>query len=276
MKIREITPNDLPDITNLLAEGFPRKSFNYWHNALSRLTVRPKLGNLPKFGFTLELDNSLQGVILMITQEMCGDFFCNLSSWYIRPKFRKYAPLLFQRSLRFKGVNYTDCSPAAHILPIIRKFGFQPYTAGTMMLDARAALRPGSAVEPLTQTSLNGFEPELQENITRHLAYGCQGFLLSDRQVGRTPVLFRTTRLKRMVPAARFILGDPRHLITQASGLARVLLRRGIPVMLIDWPEGVPHSDGRLLPQYGLRYYRGEAHPDVGDLRDTEIGIFGL
>lgn len=278
MKIREITLADLPALATLLTEGFPSKTLAYWKNALNLLATRPKVGDLPQFGLALEMDNALQGVMLMIARDTGAAVFCNLSSWYIRPDLRKYAPLLFQRSLRFKEVNYTDCSPAAHVLPIVEKFGFQPYTAGTVLLDARAILRPGPPppVVALTTAALNQLDPGLRTDVTRHLDYGCQGFLLRGQQGQPIPVLYRKTRLKRLVSAARFVLGDPQHLVAQAPGLARALLRRGVPIMLVDWPQGITQAAGILLPRYGVRYSRAETHPDAGDLRDTEIGVFGF
>ncbi len=277
MKIREITPDDLPALVALLTEGFPRKTPAYWQNALDILATRPKVGDLPQFGLTVEHDGVLHGVMLLIAQDTERGPMCNLSSWYMRPDMRKYAALLFQRSLRWKGVSYTDCSPADHVLPIVEKFGFTPYTGGTVLLDARAALRPGPAVRALkTATALEDLSAAQRAQVARALSYGCRGFMLKDASGAPVPVLYRTTKLKGLVPAARFVLGDPRLLISHAPGLMRALFARAIPVMLIDWlPDDAP-TTGKVLPHYGLRYCRGETRPEVGDLSDTEIGLFGL
>ncbi len=275
MRIREITLDDLPTIASLLTEGFPSKSILYWQNALAILAERPSVGELPQFGLAIEVDGALQGVMLMIAQSTKENPLCNLSSWYIRPDFRKYAVLLFQRSLRFKNVTYTDCSPASHVLPVIQKFGFVPYTGGTLLLDARIIFKPSQKITILDKAvaSQSSFK---HVDISKHIDCGCRGFLLSDANGRPTPVLYRVTRLKRLVPAAQFVFGSPKVLLEHAPGLLRALLRDGVPIMLIDWPQGETPTVGKMMPRHNLRYYRGGTKPDAGDLANTEIGLFGL
>lgn len=272
-KIREIEDRDLPGIVTLLSEGFSSKTPGYWERALARLAARPRVDPLPVYGLMLDDGETAQGVMLMISATREQGPVCNLSSWYVRADFRAQAPLLFHRSLRFKGVCFTDCSPAAHVLPIITKFGFRPYSGGSVLIDARTALRGGGRVRSLDPGALQGSQ-------RTHLDYGCQGFLIEGPGGEPEAALYRPTRLKKRIPAARFVSGDPERLFVHAGGLARGLLRRGIPLMLIDCPPGVTPPVGRLLPEYQLRYTK-TATPDgpdpaVGDLLDTEVAVFGL
>lgn len=276
MKIREIEGSDLSAVILLLCEGFPKKNKEYWQKAIAVLAGRPRCRDVPIYGIALEIDNTLQGLILVIASQMDGNIICNISSWYVRPEYRKYSPFLFQRILRLKDVSFTDCSPAQHVLPIVTKFGFQPYTGGTLLVDARACCRRGGSVNDLNMSSLKRIDPALQEMIESHLSYGCQGFLVTGKTRYPAPVLYRTTRLKRIIPAAQFIYGDPSTIAQNAGALARKLLRRGVLVMLIDQPSNPEPILGRSFPEYNLRYIRGPHTPPVGNLLDTEIALFGL
>ncbi len=276
MKIRQIEKTDLPAVQALLGEGFPRKSSAYWQRALETLAARPQIGDLPRFGMLLETDGQTEGVMLMIASETAGRAFCNLSSWYVRPAARKYAPFLFQRSLRWKGVTYTDCSPAAHVLPIIEKFGFRPYSGGTLLLDGRAGLRRGAELQTLTNDNLGRIDPALRASIMAHLAYGCQGILLEEPNQPPTPLLYRKARLRRHVPAARFLFGDPGLVARNAGPLMRRLLGRGIVLALVDARLGETYTTGRILPDYSRRYFKGDTAPVIGDLRETEMALFGF
>lgn len=276
MKIRPIEETDLTAVEAMLSEGFPRKPAAYWRKALGLLAGRDPVGDLPRFGLLLETREQPTGVMLMIASRERGRQFCNLSSWYVRPDARKYAPYLFQRSLRWKSVTYTDCSPAPHVLPIVEKFGFRPYSGGTILFGPLTGLRRGNAVFPLNGETLTRIDPALRPSLEAQLSYGCKGFLIEKPGHPLAPVLYRTTRLKKHIPAARFLYGDPMLLSENAGSLMRALMGRGVPLMLVDAPEGGVLRGGRLLPEYGRRYFRGEEPPPVGDLRETEMALFGL
>ena len=55
---------------------------------------------------------------------------CNLSSWYVEPAFRTYAPLLVSQAMRHKDVTYMNVSAAPHTWPIIEAQGFARYSEG--------------------------------------------------------------------------------------------------------------------------------------------------
>jgi len=276
MKIHPIDPDDLPAVVQLLCEGFPSRDAGYWQHALALLADRPKIGDLPQFGLALAVEDRIEGVMLMISADIAGTRYCNLSSWYVRPDFRRFSPFLFQKSLKVKDVTYTDCSPAPHVLPIVEKFGFAAYTGGTLLVDVRAALRGGAPVHVLDSGNLSRVDPARQATIRAHLSWGCQGLLLEGQDDYPVALLYRTARLKRLVPAARFILGNPEVLVANAGPIMRRLMARGIVVALIDAPAGGAFDVGRLMPDYGRRYCKGAHPPPVGDLRETELALFGL
>jgi hypothetical protein len=70
--LREIEGTDISELCALLAEGFPRRKFEYRQTALDTLTCRPALKGYPRYGYCLEVDGHLEGVLLLLTDRWCG------------------------------------------------------------------------------------------------------------------------------------------------------------------------------------------------------------
>ncbi len=275
MHLREIEDTDIPEVCALLAEGFPKRTLGYWKNALDILTRRPTVEGYPRYGYGLEVDGRLEGVLLLLTARIEGVIRSNLSSWYVREPHRKFAAFLFQRTIRTKGSVYLNLSPSPVALPIAEAFGFKPYTGGTLLVDARSALKASDvSVRPLTPEMASGLDAVTRSMAEAHLSYGCAGLLLEDAD-GPIIALYRIKWLKRLIPAARFVAGDSARLVKASGGLMRALLRRGVPLCLIDAPLNYTPPPGvRLLARRERRYARGAVPPAPGDLLETEIALF--
>ncbi len=276
MTFREISEADLPAIPGLLSEGFPSTAPGFWDNALDVLSRRSAVEGMPRYGIVLESDGALCGVMLMIAHRREEVTYCNLSSWYVRDSHRGLASFMFGHSLKAKDVTFLDCSPTPAVVPIVEQFGFEPYTGGSLLLDARAAFRTGPKVQKLTPETLASCGGADRERIEENLSYGCQGFVAHDENGVAVPILYRVSRVKRHVPVARFVYGAPTTILAHAGAIARRLLVRSIPLMLLDWPTEAAVPFGRALPAYGVRYKRGDNTPDLGDLLDTEYALFGI
>lgn len=278
MQLREIETTDLPAVAGLLKEGFPRRRPAYWDRALSVLEARPRVEGYPRFGFVLEVDGKPEGVMLLLSSRIGGEVRSNLSSWYVREAHRKYATFMFQRTIKARGGVYLNLSPSQAALPIAEAFGFRPYTDGTLLIDMRRAVTPVSGVQvgDLTAAGLAAMpDNEDREVVARHLAVGCRGLCLQDEQ-GAMAALWRIKRLKRLVPAARFVAGDPARLVAAAGPLMRALALRGVPMALIDAPpQFAPPPGIRAMPERERRYFKGAPPPAPGDLLETEIALFG-
>ena len=81
------------------------------------------------------------GVLLLIyTSRSDGAetaIYCNLSSWYVEPAFRNYAPMLTKIAQRNKEVTYINISPATWTWPIIETQGFARLLQRAVLLAAR-------------------------------------------------------------------------------------------------------------------------------------------
>jgi hypothetical protein len=282
VKIRVISKDDCEAVMALLCEGFPRRDRAYWVRAFQHLDRRPEISGYPKYGFLIEDQGAVQGVMLILTADLgtgfAGGLRSNLSSWYVREPWRKYATFMLRAGLKAQGGCYTDLSPAPQVVQINAALGFKPYTGGSILLDARSALRGGGKVsfwDGVAETKLSsGLDPALKAIARRHIGYGCTALLVAG-PAGPQLALYRIKKLKRVIPAARFVYGDPALLTGSAGAVMRALLGRGVPLAQIDAPTGFSPSAGRLMPARDLRYATGGVPPLAGDLLETEIAVFG-
>lgn len=283
MKIRLITKDDLNAVLLLLCEGFPRRNHAYWAKALQHLDQRPEVAGYPKYGFLIEDQGAVQGVMLILTADLgpgfAGGLRSNLSSWYVRAPWRKFATFMLRAGLKAQGGCYTDLSPAPQVVQINAALGFAPYTGGSILLDARSAVTGGGGDvtfwDGKTDAGLAAkLAPGLAAVARRHIGYGCTAMLLATQE-GTHLALYRIKRLKKVLPAARFVFGDPALLVASAGPLMRALLMRGVPLAQIDAPVGLQPRAGRLMPSRDLRYATGGTPPLAGDLLETEIAVFG-
>ena len=259
VNIREIGAKDLDAIHELLCEGFPRRTPEYWRSAIQCLSERALVPECHRYGYLLEADRQPQGVLLVLNAIVDSSIRSNLSSWYVRQPFRFLATRMVQVATRPNGGVYLDLSPAAKVLPIVKALGFKPYSDGTLFFTPRLLLSsaPGARV---TDWCKEG---------------NCDGFYLEDR-LGRIKVLYRIKTLKKAIPAARFVYGDPKRLSAAGGAVARALLKKGIPVAMADAPVGFVPPRGIIhMPQREIRYSKHGIPPKVGDLRESEIALFG-
>lgn len=271
MAIRMIEEADLAQVQALLCEGFPRQQPAYWARALDLLKSRPIVADLPRYGYAIDTDGRLDGVLLTIASQRGDRAFCNLSSWYVRENQRATSIFLLRRALRHKDVTFTDISPVKTIVEMIGKLGFAAHTGGVVLLSP-ANLLHGSKmpVESLNRAFSDPRGAEETLRLHHHLKAGCAGLV-----IGGEPALYRIKRLKKTLPCARFVSGTPERLIAAAGPLMRHLALRGIPLAMIDLPQGLRPAHGQAYPTRELRYVAGGEPLPAGDLLETELALFG-
>src|SRR5277367_4947394 len=178
IRCRQIDESDVPAVAELLWRGFPNRNRQFWHHALDELTRREPPPDLPKYGYLLETDGVAVGVILVICSTMRVDGTsaprCNLSSWYVEPAFRTYAPLLVSQALRHKEVTYLNVSAAPHTWPIIEAQGFSRYSDGIFIALPALALGGAKAdvFDARRQPSVP-FDTFERDTLVQHAAHGC-------------------------------------------------------------------------------------------------------
>jgi hypothetical protein len=204
---------------------------------------------------------------------------CNLSSWYVEPAFRTYAPLLVSHAVRHKDVTYLNVSPAPHTLPIIEAQGFSRYCDGVFVAVpmfnglfggekvrvVRVPERPDVAIDPADEAILE-----------QHAALGCVSlWCVADGCA--YPFVFRPRLAKRVVPCAQLIYcRDIADLARFAGPIGRLLARNGRPFVILDANGAVPGLLGWFNRGNMPKYFKGPLRPRLGDLAYTEHAVLGV
>ena len=277
MAIREITDADLEAVRKLLVEGFPGRSNDYWKKGLTNLGSLPLVEGFPRYGYLVDADHAPQGVLLTITSDRgVAGVRTSFSSWYVRERYRHLALLLFRHALQLKNTTFLNPSPSDHVVPIVKAFGFEPYTAGMVMLDVRTAMRGRSArgtVRRLGVDDLADLAERERQVADDHLRMGCDVLRLqTDARDGL--LIHRRKWIKRSLPCSQAILADPELMIELAGPVMRALAGRGSLLALCDVGQTEKPATGRVFPR-GIRYFKGAAPPPVGDLSYSELAVFG-
>ena len=153
---------------------------------------------------------------------------CNLSSWYVEPRFRAYAPMLVSHAVRHKNVTYTNVSSAPHTRPTIEAQGFSRYSEGIFVaVPALQGPFGGPAVEVFdvrrqAPGRLRSLGPR---DFAAHAAYGCISLWCATSERAY-PFVFRRRLVKRFVPCAQLIYcGDVGDFVRFAGPVGRALMR---------------------------------------------------
>ena len=283
IRCHQIDEGDIPAAAELLRRGFPNRNRRFWQHALSELARREAPPGLPKYGYLLESGGMPVGAILMICSAMRdGDTLaprCNLSSWYVEPAFRAYAPLLVSQALRHKEVTYTNVSAAPHTWPIIEAQGFSRYSDGIFVCLPALQRAPGGdkvtvfAADVSPPIAVDVFERKI---LLQHAEHGCISLWVVSG--GRAfPFVFRPRLVKGFIPCAQLIYCRDMADFTRFAGpIGRYLMRRGRAVAIVDANGPIPGLIGLFRRGSKPKYFKGPQRPRLGDLAYTEYAIMGV
>jgi hypothetical protein len=249
--------------------------------ALARLEQHPSPPGLPKYGYVLDDDGRLVGVILLICTDVpsngASHFRCNMSSWYVMPAYRSYAALLAQRATRHKNVTFFNVTPAPHTWPILEAQGFRPFAVGRVLsvpwLNRSLFRARVEEIPPGIQADRDLEQAEI-DLLLRHKEYGCLSVICEfDGQ--RYPFVFGLEQRRRFLYLANLIYcRNPQEFVRFAGPVGRFLARRGYLFVEI-------HSNGRipgLIGRYSNgrpKYRKGGDQIHPGDVAYSERVIFG-
>jgi len=269
-----------------LTRGFVGRSRDYWMQGLRRQAVREVPNGYPRFGYMLDHDGAVAGVLLLLyTARNDGGvptIQCNLSSWYVDPAFRNYAPLLTKIAQRHKEVTYLNISPATWTWPIIEAQGFSSYCSGLFFsIPVLSRVAPGMAVETITPgtKAVDGLSVSEVELLTRHARYGCLSLVCRAPGGEPLPFILSPMRIRRGLiapPAMQLIYcRDIAEFTACAGSIGRVLLRHGKVSVILDANGPVAGLTGIFSRARGRKYFKGPHRPRLADLTDTELVLYG-
>jgi hypothetical protein len=284
IRCREIGTADLDAIADLLTRGFPRRSRDYWMDGLQRSSVREVPEGFPRFGYLLDHEGTPVGVLLLIyTARDDGSgtsIRCNLSSWYVEPAFRNYAPMLTNIAQRHKRVTYVNISPAHWTWRTIEAQGFRAYCAG-LFFSFPALSRPakGMRVEVVQRGAhaVDGLSEADVALLARHGAYGCLSLVCRAADGRGFPFVLQPMRIRRIAPLAMRLIycPDVADYVACAGAIGRFLLRRGRIFVALDANGRMKDLVGLYRRQHDRKYFKGPRCPRLGDTSDTELVIYG-
>jgi hypothetical protein len=286
LRCREISETDLDAVADLLTRGFAGRSRDYWMQGLRRQATREVPNGYPRFGYMLDFNGMPVGVLLLLyTSRSSGNataIQCNLSSWYVEPAFRNYAPLLTRIAQRHDEVTYLNISPATWTWPIIEAQGFEAYCSGLFFsFPVLSRPAPGMTVEtvsPDTKT-IDGLSATEVELLTRHARYGCLSLVCRAPTGGAFPFVLQPVRIRKgwiAPPAMQLIYcRDVADYVHCAGAIGRTLARHAKISVLLDANGPVSGIVGVFSKARGRKYFKGPTPPRLADLTDTELVLYG-
>ncbi|WP_065752166.1 acyl-CoA acyltransferase [Bradyrhizobium paxllaeri] len=283
IRCREIGIADLPAVADLLMRGFKSRSRDYWMEGLRRTSVREVPEGFPRFGYMLDHEGTPVGVLLLIyaARDHSGEtcIRCNVSSWYVEPTFRNYAPMLTKVAQRHKDVTYVNISPARWTWPTIEAQGFSAYCGGVFFsFPALSRSAKGMRVEVVQRDAkaIDGLSNADVALLARHAAYGCLSLVCRAADGHSFPFVLQPIRIRRIAPAMQLIYcHDVADYIACAGAIGRFLLRRGRISVALDANGHMNDLFGFYRAPRGRKYFMGPQRPRLADLSDTELVIYG-
>ena len=284
-RCREIFETDIEAVAELLTRGFGR-SLDYWIQGLRRQAVREVPQGYPRFGYMLDHGGAPVGVLLLLygLKSEAGEttIYCNLSSWYVEPAFRNYAPLLTKIAQKNKEVTYINISAATWTWPIIEMQGFRSYCSGLFFsIPALSRGGPRITIETVSPDThaIDGLSAAEVELLTRHARYGCLSLVCRTADGRALPFILQPLRIRKgwmALPAMQLVYCRNISEYVQCAGpIGRRLLSRGKISVVLDANDRVPGLIGLYTELRGRKYFKGPHQPRLADLTDTELVLYG-
>jgi hypothetical protein len=286
IRCREISETDIDAVADLLTRGFFGRSRDYWMQGLRRQAEREVPGGYPRFGYMIDNDGVPAGVLLLLCSSRRDGakttIYCNLSSWYVEPAFRNYAPMLAKIAQKNKEVTYTNISAATWTWPIIETQGFNAYCSGLFFsMPALSRVPTGMTTETIAPETkaIAGLAAGDVEMLTRHARYGCLSLVCRTAEGDTLPFILSPVRIRRgwIAPPAMQLIYCPdiARFVQCAGAIGRLLLGHGKISVLLDSNGSVPGLAGFFSQARGRKYFKGPHQPRLADLTDTELVLYG-
>lgn len=230
---------------SLLREGFPKHPDGFWERALNSVHDYSETWGLGAPGQVMSVDGEPVGVLLTISRRgVTGPKVVNLSSWYVRPKYRWLAPRMLMRATADPATTYTDLTASEEAAKLNKMLGFRTITETVAYLvlpmSAFATTR-ATRIVPMSARSMARLDEADRAMLVFHAQLDCICAVLED-ETGSSPLIFTRTS-RRGVPFARLIYARDRSVVHAARGaIARFLLRRGVFLLClcVNRGEAIP------------------------------------
>ena len=268
VRCRQIRETDLAALAALLAHGFPRSTEDYWREGFARFAALAPIEGMPRFGYVLEGEGALVGVLLLISSARSGRIYSNLSSWYVEPDWRAHSTLLVSMATKRKDVTFINASPAPHTWRTLTAQNFHPYNFGRSAVFPVLGFGGGRVSEEIPSDL-----PE-RDMLLAHREMGCVS-LVCDKDGEMSPFIFKHRLLDRLkVKMWELIYCRSNEDFARCgAALGRFALARGRLGFIVD--GRIDGMIGHYVAGKEPRFYKGSEAPPLNDLAFTEKVVFG-
>jgi hypothetical protein len=214
---------------------------------LSLISKHHERRELGPIGQLLMKGDDAAGVLLTIKSRLpgTGTIIVNLSSWYVEPSCRWFAPRMLQMASSNEDEIFTDLTPSPEACRLNERLGFATVTDCTLFYPLPfAALRPANArLRPLADIKPETLSAETRGMLEDHARLGCIVALM-EAENRHHPLVFLKTTTKRL-PSARLIHCDDRQVAQRhISEIARNLLGHCRVALTLAAREGERKAGG--------------------------------
>jgi acetoacetyl-CoA synthetase len=180
--VRRATADDTPRIVELLREGFgpDEREPQTWSALLSYEWISEK----PNLGFVLMAGERIVGFVGTVFSRRKDVVVCNLSSWYVLPKYRGWGALLLRAALQDETVSYVSLTPGPEAAATFRALHFWPVERKKIYLlpfaDAETLLHRRPELELRHERIRELLSPEERRIFDDHQPYDCLHLVVRD------------------------------------------------------------------------------------------------
>jgi hypothetical protein len=271
VRCREMIKSDIDSVIFLLNKGFAQGDPNFWSRAIQRLDDHQIPPNVSKYGYVLENNGSLVGLLLLIHSSIENSIRCYASGFYVEPEFRPYGPILSAVATARKDVTYINITALAQTRRLMEPLGFAPYVQGSFIfVPALCRAQHGVRITEIVE-GLPTWEAKLLQD---HTGYGCLSLvcLTSD---GAHPFVF-AQRKRRGVKSARLTYcRSQEDFLKFAGSLGRYLARRRFLLVSLNANEPISGLSGVYRGGWP-KYYKGSNRPRLCDEAYSDRVLFGF
>jgi hypothetical protein len=284
IRARQITGADVTEVVDLLSRGFSaQRSPKFWREVLTGLATRSVPPKYPRYGYILESDGKPVGVFLQIFSTVWSDgratTRCNVSSVYVEPAFRVYAPLFEMQAFKHDHVTVLDLTPGPSRYAVVQARGYTRYSSGVFISMPSLSRPPKDTIVRVLEAHdrpdvpIDAHERDL---VLEHADFGCVSLWCVTPERAY-PFVFRPRVLKGFLRCAQLVYcPSVDEFVRFARPLGMFLARCMQFFVMIDANGPIRGLHGKYFPGKMPRYFRGSDRPRLGDLAYTEIALFGI
>lgn len=281
--LHAIDESNLQQAFELLCEGFPNRSEQFWHTALGRITQTGgnKRADVP-IGFLMGQAGAPTGIVLTpssVRRTAAGveQRVVNLSSWYVKKSDRWRAPMMMRQLLRMENAIFTDLTPTDSVKEMLKAFGFEKINRGVAVNFLPLARLRGRRGARLVSASGGQVDTAPMASATDQVVAEYQEFdcIVANLIHGedRIPLVFKRVKSRKFPLAMLVYCEDNNAVYGNLAAIGRYLAKEGIYLLVLDIPpeRRIP---GIAREKRGQKFARGDWETNRTDFLGTELSLF--